>query len=152
MNVSYVVSLERPNTLLFQRIVPTVRVLIIIRSGCMDWALEPITYTKVVPMFSKALPRYRTVWGSWGIVPCIFNIGTRRMWVISFTLPATLPHGTAFYLIWCWVDPRAHFDASENRKIPCFYQELNPDSSAFQSVTNAIPTELIWLPTLKTCV
>jgi hypothetical protein len=34
----------------------------------------------------------KAYWGSGGIAPGILNLGTRRRWVISFTLRPCVPH------------------------------------------------------------
>lgn len=66
------------------------------------------------------------------------------MWVISFTPTAALPHDTALYLTWCWVGPRAHFDASEKRKMYASTKNRTPIPRPSSQQCNAIPAELMW--------
>jgi hypothetical protein len=72
----------------------------------------------------------KVYWGSGGIAPQIFDLGTRWRWVVTapscprhFT-PRERAHGT--HLIVCWVGPRARLDVVVKRKIPSPCWDFNP--------------------------
>jgi len=69
----------------------------------------------VVPMLSQVL-NHENVDGSGGIAPCIINLSTIWMWVVSFTPQMLYTQGRApgTHSKGGWMDT-----AVENRKSPC---------------------------------
>jgi hypothetical protein len=70
-------------------------------------------------VYLGASPPHRSrnwdVWGSWGQTPRILNLGTRWMWVLSFTFRLLYP---CIHWIEDWVGLRRDLDFVVKRKIP----------------------------------
>jgi hypothetical protein len=79
-------------------------------------------------------------------MPCVFNIGTRWRWAVSFTPRLLYPRDKQ---LWCPLDTRligpyrrSGICGEEKSSCPC--SKSNPDSSVFQLVFT-MPTEPSWI-------
>jgi len=76
-------------------------------------------------------------WGSAGIyLHAFFDLGTRWMWVVSFTPWPLYLHGKSPGTQWIggWVGPRAVLDAVVKSKIPSPCQKSNPRTLIVQAI------------------